>query len=109
MDIELFKHIDGIRLDVTCNELSIKDTIQLLLDELDIDGYITTCRYKTSTNPFIEYEHEPMSCGYGEVSIKVKLEFSCENFRDYFEVELMKRLNRIKTLELCFANSIDEV
>lgn len=107
MDLEIFKHIDGIRLDVTSNELSIKDTIQMLLDELGVIGYITTVRYKTSLNEFIEYDYEP-AC-YGDVSIKVKLEFESHLIRDYFEVELNKRLDRIKTLELCLANSIDEV
>lgn len=107
MDIEIFKHIDGKRLDITCSDTSIKDTIQILLDELYIDGYITTVRYKTSLNDFMEYDYEPACCG--DVSIKVKLEFESHLMRDYYISEFNKRIDRIKTLELCLANSIDEV
>lgn len=103
MSYRLFRCTDGLRLDVISNDKSIRDIIELLLIELDICGYITTIRYKLSDNEFVEYDYEPPYTDDLELLIKVRMEFSCCNFRTYFEHELKKRDESISKLELCLA------
>lgn len=107
MDYETFRYIDGHRIDITSSDLDFRNIVQLLIDEID-DGEIQKEVYQCTYLDGYETNTRPPENMTG-FNLKLEMRFNQKFMRDYFEHLLTKRLDDIKTLELCLVNSINEV
>ena len=105
MDYRIFKHINGKQIDFDTENYELKDIIYLLLDNIG-DGILDREVYRCTYLDGFEVETDPKQDGF---ELHLEIRFDKKYNLDYFEYLLNKRLENINQLELCLANSIDEV
>lgn len=100
----ILQDIDEITYELTTCDKRVSRVLDNLIDELNITvKEIWMSKY----NSYITYDYQPYcNEGFNKVST---LYFKDKSIKNYFEYLFAKIINDVKQLELCLANSIDEV
>lgn len=100
----ILQDIDEVTYELTTDDKRVSRVLNNLIDELNITVKET---WVSKYNKYVVYEYQPFcNEGFNKVST---LFFKDKSIKNYFEYLFAKIIDDVKQLELCLANSIDEV